>query len=95
MSVRGWSGQLEVTLRLSGPLCVILFMNLCVKKNHFVSQTSQPPQIVQKWFCIQNVRMDLSFKEKKTVCNFVVWFLKYQAKRKVVIFFGTPCRNKV
>ena len=35
--------------------------------------------------------MDLSFKEKKTVCNFVVWFLKYQAKRKVVIFFGTPC----
>ena len=37
--------------------------------------------------------MDLSFKEKKTVCNFVVWFLKYQAKRKVVIFFGTPCIN--
>ena len=34
--------------------------------------------------------MDLSFKEKKTVCNFVVWFLKYQAKRKVVIFLGRP-----
>ena len=37
--------------------------------------------------------MDLSFKEKKTVCNSVLWFLKYWAKRKVVIFFGTPCRK--
>ena len=91
MSVRGWSGHLEVTLRLSDPLCVILFMNLCVKEPHFVSQTSQPPGIVKKWFYIQNVRMYLSFKEKKTVCNFKLWFLKYQAKRKVVIFFGTPC----
>ena len=35
------------------------------QENHFVWQRSQPPLIVQIWFCIQNVRMDLSFQETK------------------------------
>ena len=35
--------------------------------------------------------MDLNVKEKKMVCNSVLQFLKYQAKHKVVIFYGTPC----
>ena len=34
---------------------------------HFVLRISRPPSIVQKWFCIQNVRMDLSFQEKKMI----------------------------
>ena len=28
--------------------------------------------------------------EKKTVCNFVLWFLKYETKCKVVFFLGRP-----
>ena len=32
------------------------------KEPHFVSKTSQPPGIIQKWFFIQEVCMDLSFK---------------------------------
>ena len=35
-------------------------------------QIYQTPNMGQKWFCIQNLQMDLSFQEKKkTVCNFV------------------------
>ena len=35
---------------------------MCLKPD-FVSQTSQPPGMAQKWFCIQNLQIDLSFKE--------------------------------
>ena len=31
--------------------------------------------------------MDLSFEEKKTVCNTVLWFLNYQAKPSVNFFW--------
>ena len=34
--------------------------------------------------------MNLSFKEQKVVFNFVLWFLKYDVKCKVVIVFGRP-----
>ena len=40
---------------------------------HFVLQISWPPLIAQKWFCIQNVRMDLSFQEKKTIGKSDIW----------------------
>ena len=67
-----------------------MIMHLCVSEPYFVSQISQPPGIAQNWSCIQNLPMDLSFKEEKTVCNFVLWFLKYQIKLKVVFFLGHP-----
>ena len=49
---------------------------------HFVLQISQPPKVAQKWFCIQNVHMDLSFQQKKTAWNSVIWFLRYISKTK-------------
>ena len=66
-------------------------MNFFDSEIHFVSQISQPRGIAQKWFCIQYLRMDLSFQQKQTVCKSVPWFLRYEAKSKVIIFFGTPC----
>ena len=42
---------------------------------------SQPSGIGQKWFCIQNLRTDFSFKEKRI---FVIPFHG---------FFGTPCEK--
>ena len=30
---------------------------------------------------MQNLRMDLSFQEKKTVCNSVAWFTSYNSSR--------------
>ena len=32
---------------------------------YIVFQISQPTNIAQKWFCIRNLQMDLSFQEKK------------------------------
>ena len=32
-------------------------MNLSISEPHFVLQISQPPNIAQKWFCIQNLHM--------------------------------------
>ena len=37
------------------------------QESHFVLQISRPPTIAQKWFCIKNLRMELSFQEKKTI----------------------------
>ena len=37
------------------------------QESYFVLQISQPPKIAEKWFCIQNLHMDLSFQEKKTI----------------------------
>ena len=37
-------------------------VNLCPSEPHFVFQITPPPNIGQKWFCIQNLRMDLSFQ---------------------------------
>ena len=48
----------------------IYHINL-LQKPHFVLQISRLPKIVQNCFCIQNLRMDLSFQEKKTACKSV------------------------
>ena len=63
-------------------------------KSHFVLQISWLPKIVQKWFCIQNLRMDLSFQEKKTVCKSVTWFTSYANSRiqeNSCVFIEMPC----
>ena len=52
-------------------------MKSIVLETNFVSQISQPPGLAQKWFCIQNLRMDLSVQQKQTVCESVFWFLRY------------------
>ena len=83
--------HLEANLALLRPFQVIPNMTFSISEPHFVLQISQPPIIAQKWFCIQNLHMDISFQQKKAVCKSVPWFLKYEAKRKVIIFFGTPC----
>ena len=44
-------------------------INLSPSEPHFIFQISQPPNIGQKWFCIQNLQMDLSFQEKKRLMN--------------------------
>ena len=44
-------------------------MNLCISEPHFVLQISQPPNIAQKWFCIQILRMDLSPQGEKQLLN--------------------------
>ena len=70
-------------------------MNFFDSEINFVSQISQPRGIAQKWFCIQYLRMDLSFQQKQTVCKSVPWFLGYEAKSIVIIFFQTPCNVKI
>merc|ERR1712081_55818 len=52
-------------------------LNLSISQPYFVFQISQPPNMAQKWFCIQHSQMDLSFQERKTVCNSVAWFTSY------------------
>ena len=42
---------------------------LIVPETHFVLQISRSPLLAQKWFCIQNLRMDLSFQVKKLFEN--------------------------
>ena len=44
-------------------------INLSPSEPHFIFQISQPPNIGQKWFCIQNLQMDLSFQEEKRLMN--------------------------
>ena len=52
-------------------------LNLSTSEPHFVFQISLLPNIAQKWFCMQNLHMDLSFQEKKTVYRSVTWFTSY------------------
>ena len=61
------------------------------QKPHFVLHISQLPKIIQKCFCIQNLRMDLSFQEKETVCKSVTWFTSYTIQNNSGVFFETPC----
>ena len=44
-------------------------LNLSTFEPHFVFQISLLPNIAQKWFCMQNLRMDLSLKEEKQFGN--------------------------
>ena len=39
------------------------------QESYFVLQISQPPKVAQKWFCIQNLHMGLSFQEKERFEN--------------------------
>ena len=48
-----------------------------LKKSDFVLRISWLPKIVHNWFCFQNLRMELSFQEKKTACKSVTWFTSY------------------
>ena len=41
------------------------------QKSNFILQISQLQKILQNWFCIQNLCMDLIFQEKTTVCKSV------------------------
>ena len=54
----------EVTLRQQVPLQVCMNLNLSTSELHFVFQISQPPNIAQKWFFMQNLQMDLNFSEE-------------------------------
>ena len=47
------------------------------QKSNFILQISQLQKILQNWFCIQNLCMDLIFQEKTTVCKSVTWFTSY------------------
>ena len=85
--VRGQLGQLVVTTWLSEPLRTSINMNLSVSEPHFVLQISQPPNIAQKWFCIKNLHMDLSFQEIKTIWKSDTWLLRYEAKTKSHFFW--------
>ena len=71
---QGWPGpdrgqlvHLGANLALLRPLQIIPDMTLSISESYFVLQISQSPNIAQKWFCIQNLHMDLSFQKKKTV----------------------------
>ena len=59
------------------PLQASMNINLFTSENHIVFHISQLPEIKQKWFCIQNLPMNLSFQGKKTVCNSLAWFTSY------------------
>ena len=50
-----------------------------------------PPKIAQKWFCIQNLHMDLSFQEKKTIWKSDTWLPRYLQNKHCTILFETPC----
>ena len=60
-------------------------MNWCVSGLHFVSLSCPPPNIAQKWFCIQTLRMDLSFQEKKLIDNLIIGCR--DIKQKPSLFF--------
>ena len=60
-------------------------INLPISELHFVLQISQPPNITQKWFCIQNLHMDISFQKKQTVYKSVYWFPRYKQIQKPVL----------
>ena len=53
----------QVLLRVS------MNINLSTLEPPFVFQISQSSNFGKKWFFIQNLQMDFSFQEKKTVCN--------------------------
>ena len=65
-------------------------MNLSVSEPNFVLQISQPPDIAEILFCIQNLHMNLSFQKKKTVQKSVSWFLRYYTNTKGPFFLGRP-----
>ena len=67
-------------------------MNGSVQEPRFVLQISRPPLIAQKGFCIQNLRMGLSFLEKKTIIKSDIWLPRYLEKSPVCFIFGHQVR---
>ena len=74
---RSQLGHLRANLALIRPLQIIPDMTLSISESYFVYQISQAPNIAQKWFCIQNLHMDLSFQKKKTVWKYFSRLLRY------------------
>ena len=71
-------------------------INLSTSEPPFVFQISQSSNIGQKWFCIQNLQMDFSFQEKKTVCKSVKCFTSYSNScdtGEFMRFFKHPVLN--
>ena len=67
--LRVWSGQTEFSWGISKSFwcCKEHFRSvyLSISEPNFVLQISQSSNIAQKWFCIQNFSMDLSFQKEK------------------------------
>ena len=53
-------------------------------------QISQPPKIAQKWFCTQNLRMDLSFQEEKKLFENPTLGCRDIRQNPVSFFLGHP-----
>ena len=70
-------GYPEATLRLQVQLSANINLNLSISQPYFVFQISKPPNIILKWFCIQNLQIDLRFQEKRMVCKSIIWFTSY------------------
>ena len=65
-------------------------MQLSVSEPYFALLISWSPKIAQKWFCIQNLRLDLSFQEKKTIWKSNAWFTRNLQNKHGTIFFKHP-----
>ena len=65
----------------------VYYNRLCQKLN-FVSWLSQPHKFAQEGFCIQNLRMYLSFRETKTIWKSDTWLDMKQ--KNSLIFLGHP-----
>ena len=81
---------LRDTSGLSGTIPVSMNMIFIDSVIHFVLQISQPREIAQKWFCIQYVRMDLSFQGNKRFENPIIGRRDIKQKPSLILF-GTPC----
>ena len=62
-----------------------------VLEAYFVLFISWSPKIAQNLFCIQNLRMDLIFQEKKRIWKSNAWLPRYLQNNPWTIFLETPC----
>ena len=79
-------------LALLRQLQVITNMIVSASEFHFGFQISQPPNITQKWFCIQNLHMDL--RSKKQFRNLFLGFRVIKQIQKVNFFLRRPVDRK-
>ena len=84
------SGNLKTTLVLCGQLQVSLNMYLSFPELRFVLWISQPLNIAQSWFCIQNLHMDLSFQKKKRFRNLFIGFGDIKETNILTFFLKHP-----
>ena len=94
-------GPLEATLELSGPSWaswlsfaqIFWFWDhyettwiwIYLFQNHILFHNYPGP----KWFCIQNLYIDLSFQEKKTLWKSDTWLPRYLQNKHCTIFLNT------